>query len=147
MWRALAVVLIVTSVNAGCRHRKTSTPPIDVARSEQARERLYFEDVPVTLVHHWYWCFAAKVGPDLCGATKELCEQSMASLGIGTGCVPAPRGVCLHVSRNGGKPVFGSCFRTAADCKRMTGAWIVDKTGEPIVIGCTIFLSLNPPAG
>jgi nitrous oxide reductase accessory protein NosL len=48
MWRALAAVLIVTRVNAGCRHPKTTTPPIDVARSEEAGERFYFEGLPVT---------------------------------------------------------------------------------------------------
>lgn len=94
-----------------------------------------FEDgVPVILVDHWYWCFAAKAGgADFCAATKQLCEQWMASLGTGSGCSFAPQGVCFHTSKES-----GLCFRTPAECKAMTEVWAANKRADPITIGCTI---------
>jgi len=137
----MAVVLLV--VAGGCRRPEPARPieyvggtdrhpgiPSEPASASDSRERtsdgpreaptgppLAFEDgVPIFTVDHWYWCFATKNdGPDLCGATHEICSQWMEKMGSGTGCVAAPQGVCFHTSHDGKKPDFGLCFRTPSD--------------------------------
>lgn len=124
-----------------------TAPPTILPQQAPTQPTLAFEgDVPLLWVDHWYWCFAAKAGMDLCGGTKELCEQWMAKLGVGTGCVPAPQGVCFHTSSDGRKPDFGYCFRTTAGCKSMAELVAADKTADPISMGCTIFRAKRAPA-
>jgi hypothetical protein len=131
----------------GCYLAVSNTPADSVPTDPQ--KQLTFEDgVPVIPIDHWYWCFVSKSGGDLCGATKELCEQWMAKLGTGSGCVWAPQGVCFHTSKSrGGQPDFGLCFRTSAECKAMTEVWAADKTADPITMGCTILRSTKAVIG